>query len=69
MKKNMGLIDRIIRVLIAVTVVILYYFGILSGTWTIVLLALSGIFILTSIFGICPLYMPFGIKTCKKKTE
>jgi hypothetical protein len=69
MKKNMGLIDRIIRVLIAVTVVILYFMGILSGTWAIVLLALSGIFILTSIFGICPLYMPFGIKTCKKKTE
>jgi hypothetical protein len=66
MKKNMGIFDRVFRVLIAVTVAILYFAGILSGTWAIVLMALSGIFILTSIFGICPLYMPFGIWTMSK---
>ncbi len=66
MKKNMGIADRVIRVLIAVVVAILYFTGILTGTWAIVLLILSGIFILTSLFGICPLYMPFGIKTIAK---
>ena len=66
MKKNMGIVDRVIRVLIAVAVAILYFAGVLTGTWAIILLALSGIFILTSLFGMCPLYMPFGIKTKAK---
>ncbi|MEI6853861.1 MAG: DUF2892 domain-containing protein [Bacteroidota bacterium] len=67
MKKNMGIIDRVIRVLIAVAVAVLYFAGILSGTLAIILLILSGIFILTSLFGMCPLYMPFGLKTFKSK--
>jgi hypothetical protein len=67
MKKNMGLADRVIRVLIAVVVTILYFTGVLTGTWAIVLLILSGIFLLTSLVGMCPLYMPFGLKTIKSK--
>ncbi|MEI6122566.1 MAG: DUF2892 domain-containing protein [Bacteroidota bacterium] len=67
MKTNMGIVDRVIRVLIAVVVTILYFTGVVSGTLAIVLLVLSGVFILTSIVGICPLYMPFGIKTNKSK--
>ena len=63
----MGIIDRVIRVLIAVAVAVLYFAGILSGTLAIILLILSGIFILTSLFGMCPLYMPFGLKTFKSK--
>lgn len=63
----MGIIDRVIRALIAVTVAILYFAGILTGTWAIVLMVLSGVFILTSVFGICPLYMLFGLKTLKTK--
>ena len=66
MKKNMGIIDRVIRVLIAIVIAILYFAGILSGVLAIVLLLLSGIFVLTSLFGICPLYMPFGLKTIAK---
>ena len=67
MKKNMGTIDKIIRILIAVVVVILYFTAVISGTVAIVLLILSGIFILTSLIGTCPLYLPFGISTMKKK--
>jgi len=67
MKKNMGIFDRVFRVLIAVAVTILYFTGVISGTLAIVLLVLSGIFILTSLVGVCPLYMPFGIKTFRKK--
>jgi len=63
--KNMGNIDRIIRVVIAIIIAVLYFMGIISGTAAIVLLILAGIFILTSIISICPLYLPFGIKTCK----
>jgi hypothetical protein len=67
MKKNMGLVDRIIRILIAVVVVILYFTNVISGTLAIVLLVFSGIFILTSIIGSCPLYMLFGFSTKSKK--
>ena len=66
MKKNMGITDRIVRVLIALLVVILYFTNFITGTIAIVLLALSGIFVLTSLVSFCPLYLPFGIRTCNK---
>ena len=64
MKKNMGSADRIIRVIIAVIIAVLYYTGVISGTLGIVLLVLGGVFVLTSLISFCPLYLPFGIKTC-----
>ncbi|HNW90362.1 MAG TPA: DUF2892 domain-containing protein [Bacteroidales bacterium] len=67
MKKNMGIADRIIRILVAVLVVILYLTNVISGTLAIVLLVLSGIFILTSLIGSCPIYMLFGISSKSKK--
>jgi hypothetical protein len=65
MKKNMGNVDRIVRVLIAVVIAILFFTKVISGTLGIVLLVLGGVFLLTSLVGFCPLYAPFGIKTCK----
>jgi len=67
MKKNMGAIDKWIRILAAVVVLILYYTNVITGTLAIVLLVFAGIFLLTSLFSFCPLYVPFGINTCKKK--
>lgn len=67
MKKNMGTADRIIRILIAVIIGILYFTGTITGTLGIVLLVLAGVFVLTSFVGVCPLYVPFGIKTCSAK--
>ena len=66
MKKNMGTIDRIIRVLVALVLLVLFAANVISGTAAFVLLALSGILILTSFVSFCPLYLPFGISTCKK---
>jgi len=63
MKKNIGSTDRIIRLILAVVVGVLYYTGVISGVQSIVLLILAGIFILTSAISFCPLYWPFGIKT------
>ena len=68
METNMGIIDRTVRILIAVAVVTLYFTNIISGTLAIVLLVLSGVFLLTSIIGFCPLYLPFGLSTKKKKS-
>ncbi|HAL82103.1 MAG TPA: DUF2892 domain-containing protein [Mucilaginibacter sp.] len=65
MKKNMGTIDRLLRVLVAIAIIILYYFGTISGTLAVILLVVAGVFILTSFISFCPLYTLFGIKTCK----
>lgn len=67
MKTNMGTLDRILRVVVAVVIAILYFTGTISGTLGYVLLALGGIFLLTSVISFCPLYLPFGISTCPKK--
>ncbi|MCE5345028.1 MAG: DUF2892 domain-containing protein [Bacteroidales bacterium] len=67
MKKNMGTIDRVIRILVAVVVLVLFFTHVISGTLAIILLVLAGIFIVTSLLGICPLYTPLGINTGKKE--
>jgi hypothetical protein len=63
MTKNMGTTDRVIRVLIAIFVGVLYFTGQIGGTLAAVLGVLSLIFVLTSLIGICPLYGPFHINT------
>jgi len=67
MKKNMGTIDKVIRILVAVVVVVLYFTHVISGVLAIILLVLSAIFVVTSLLGFCPLYLPFGLSTRKKE--
>lgn len=63
----MGSTDRIIRLIVAVVFGVLYFTGTISGTLGIVLLVVAVVFALTSFVSFCPLYAPFGIKTCKTK--
>ena len=67
MKKNMGTIDKVIRILVAAVVVVLYFTHLISGTLGIILLILSAVFVVTSILGFCPLYLPFGLSSNKKE--
>ncbi|HSG67499.1 MAG TPA: DUF2892 domain-containing protein [Bacteroidales bacterium] len=67
MKKNMGNIDRAIRIILAIVIAALIYLGEISGTTAIVLGIFAVIFLITSLVGFCPLYLPFGLSTCKKK--
>jgi hypothetical protein len=67
MKKNMGTADKVIRILIAIGIAGLYFTNLISGTLSIILLVLAGIFVLTSFTSFCPLYKPFGISTRKKR--
>jgi fatty acid desaturase len=69
MKKNMGSADRIIRVLLAVLFAYLYFGGIITGVWGVVLLVLGVVFLLTSLVGFCPLYTLVGLSTCSPKKE
>jgi len=67
MKKNMGTTDKVVRILIAVVVLVLYFTNVISGTLGIVLLIIAGIFVLTSLLSFCPLYLPFGLSSRKKE--
>ena len=69
MKTNMGTADRIIRLIIAAIVGILFYTNVISGTLGIVLLILAGVFVLTSFISFCPIYAPFGISSCGLKEK
>lgn len=69
MKKNMGSVDRIVRVVLAAVLAVLFFTKVVTGTIGIVLLALAAIFLLTSVVSFCPLYAPFGISTCSVKEK
>jgi len=69
MKQNMGSSDRVIRLLIAAVLIILYFTGIISGILGIVALVAAGVFLLTSTISFCPLYTIFGMSTCPNKKK
>lgn len=66
MNKNMGNADRVIRLLLAVLVGVLYFTNVISGTLAIVLGVLAVIFLVTSFVSFCPLYVPFRLSTRKQ---
>lgn len=65
MTKNMGTADRAIRTLIAIAIAVLYFTGTISGTLAIVLGIVAVTFLVTSLIGWCPSYLPFGLSTRK----
>lgn len=60
---NMGSTDRIVRVVLAIVFAGLNLLGIVSGTLGIILWMLAVVFVLTSVFSFCPLYLPFKLST------
>ncbi|MFN0292750.1 YgaP family membrane protein [Pedobacter helvus] len=69
MKKNMGTVDKVIRILVAVFIGVLYFTNVISGTLAIILGILAVVFVLTSFISFCPLYLPFGISTFRRKIK
>ena len=67
MNHNMGNSDRIIRVLAAAVIAVLFINNTVTGVLAYVLLAVGAIFLLTSLAGSCSLYSLFGINTCRGK--
>ncbi|MFC3853757.1 DUF2892 domain-containing protein [Salinispirillum marinum] len=62
MKVNVGSLDKTLRVVVGVVLLVL------TATQTIGLWGLIGVVpLLTGLFNFCPLYTLFGIKTCKVK--
>ena len=66
-KKNIGNIDKVIRILIAIVIAILFFGNVITGVLGIALLTVAVIFVLTSLISFCPLYIPFDVNTGKKK--
>ena len=69
MKKNMGSADKLIRLMVAAIIVVLYFLGILTGTLGIVFLVIAAVFAVTSFVSFCPLYVPFGFSTAPKQKK
>lgn len=67
MKKNLSQADRIIRVILAAVLAVLYFTNVISGTLGIVLLVLAVVFAGTAFISWCPIYAALGIKTLKDK--
>ena len=65
MKRNLSNIDRIVRVVLAAIFAYLYFSGIVTGGFGIVLLVLGAVFLLTAVIAFCPLYAPFKFSTHK----
>lgn len=69
MKQNVGSTDKIIRILLAAIVAILYFTNQITGILAIILGMFAVIFLLTSLVGFCPLYAPFKLSTLKKSEK
>jgi hypothetical protein len=67
MQKNMGNLDRGLRIAAALVVAVLIITGTVSGVLAIIPGIAAAAFLLTSVIGFCPLYAPLGINTCQRK--
>lgn len=65
MEKNMGTVDRVVRVVVAAIILVLWMTNVISGALAIILGFLAMVFLATSIIGFCPLYVPFKFSTRK----
>ena len=66
MDKNMGTIDKVIRITLAIIIAVLYITDQISGLAAIMLGIFGVVFLLTSLISFCPLYVPVKFSTIKK---
>lgn len=69
MKKNVGNTDKIIRLVVAVALVALYFTGTLNGAFGILGLIVAAVFAVTAFAGTCPIYSILGASTCPVKEK
>lgn len=67
MKKNIGTLDRIIRLAIAISILILAFTNVIPSNFSILGYTIAILLILTSLIRFCPIYFPFGYRTTKLK--
>lgn len=64
MLRNVGGWDRGLRLVVAGVLVALVARNIATGPWAVVAGVFAAVMVFTALFAVCPLYMPFGIRTC-----
>jgi len=69
MKKNMGKVDKMLRLIVAMIIGVLYFNNSIHGVLGTILIVLAIVFVITSFVRFCPLYLPFGMNTCDNKAE
>ncbi len=69
MKKNMGGTDRIVRLVVAAIIGVLYFTNVIEGTLAYIFMTLAAVFVITSFISFCPLYSIVGLNTCKVKNN
>ena len=65
MKTNESGLDRIIRVVAGIVLLVLSFTGTVTGGFGIALIVLGAVALLTGVVGFCPLYALLKIKTIK----
>jgi K+-transporting ATPase A subunit len=65
MKLNLSGVDRLLRTIIAVALIVLGLTGVLAGTIAIIGYILAAVFLLTALVGFCPLYAALKFNTRK----
>ena len=66
MTKNMGTVDRVVRILAAIAVGVLYLTHVISGPLAIILGVIAVVLVVTGFVGTCPAYLPLKLSTAKK---
>lgn len=65
MGRNLSNIDRVLRVILAALIAYLYFSGVVTGAFGVVLLVLGVVFLVTAIVSYCPLYGLLKFSTFK----
>lgn len=66
--KNVGAVDRAVRIVIGIVAIVLAFttLGVASGAAAGIAAVLFGVVMLgTAAMGVCPLYVPLKLSTCK----
>ena len=66
MKKNMNIVDRAIRIVLALAAGVLIALGVVTGPFAVVLAVFAVVFLVTSFFAVCPIYTIMGISTRRR---
>ncbi len=67
MKANIGSVDKTVRILLVVAVLVLYFTNLISGTLAIILFVAAAILLITVFINFCPVWHFPGISTRRKE--
>jgi hypothetical protein len=65
MSKNVGAVDRGIRLVIGIALLALGFFHVVTGTMAIVAYIVGVVALVTGLVSYCPAWSVFGINTCQ----